>query len=137
MDLKKISKEELEFMSYTDIAYEKLKGSKKGFKTMDLFKEICSLLNIDEDEMQEKITDFFSSMTTDKRFILLENGKWDLKENHAVKLILDEIEEEIEETEEIEEMEEESLDDYDSSNDIDEEDTDDLVIVDENELEEE
>ena len=144
MSIRKMSLEELELMSYTDIAYEILKEDKKKYNTPNLFKEVCKLLELSEDEMMEKIGDFFTALTTDGRFILLNSTNWDLKENHVVKVVVDEgDEEEIETDEEDEEEtedEEDIEDDYsdeavDDSKD-DEEDMKDLTIVDEEDIEE-
>jgi len=147
MKLNKMTKEELELLSYTKIAKMYLEENKKTMNTADLFREICNLLELSEAEYQDKIADFFESLTTSKDFILLNDGNWDLKSNHKVKIDMDEIyeekDDEIEEYESLEnldsdeELEEES-DDYDA---IDEDDFDDelsdLSIVSEEELEEE
>ena len=147
MKLKQMTKEELELLSYTKIAKMYLEENKKTMNTADLFREICNLLELSEAEYQDKIADFFESLTTSKDFILLNDGNWDLKSNHKVKIDMDEIyeekDDEIEEYESLEnldsdeELEEES-DDYDA---IDEDDFDDelsdLSIVSEEELEEE
>ena len=147
MKLSKMTKEELELLSYTKIAKMYLEENKKTMNTADLFREICNLLELSEAEYQDKIADFFESLTTSKDFILLNDGNWDLKSNHKVKIDMDEIyeekDDEIEEYESLEnldsdeELEEES-DDYDA---IDEDDFDDelsdLSIVSEEELEEE
>ena len=46
------------------------------------------------EEYSEKIGDFYTSLTTDKRFILLDTAEWDLKDKHKVEIILDEDDEE-------------------------------------------
>ena len=147
MELKKMSKEEIELMSYTDITYLLLKENKKSMNTANLFKKICELLELTEEEYSTKIGDYYTSLTIDKRFYLLENAAWDLAEKHKVELQLDdeeieeteEIEEENEETEEQEETEEDidSLDSLDDEIDDVDDDTLDLSIVTEEELEEE
>lgn len=143
MDIKKMSLEELEQLSYADIAYEILKESKKPKNTPKLFGEVCKLLKIDEDQMMEMIGDFYTSLTTDKRFILLESAKWDLRESHSVKMIIedddeDQAEEEEEESTEVPEDDEvvdETPEDYDETDeDLDE--LDDLVVVTEEEMDE-
>ncbi len=85
-------------------------------------------------------------MTTDKRFLLLEDGTWDLRSRHnsskVVKVNLeDEEEDDIEETV-LEESEEEDTnydsrvsDDDDDTFDDTEDDLKDLVVLDEDELE--
>ena len=146
MELNKIPKSELELLSYTEIAKMYLKESKSTKNTADLFKEICKLLELSDNEYVDKIADFFESLTTSKEFILLEDGPWDLKSNHKVKVVIEDIEDEIDE-EEIEENEE-VLDDMETEDEIDivdddsyidddsDDDLADLTIVDDEELEE-
>ena len=73
--LKNMKKEELELLSYTKIAELYLKENKKTMNTADLFKEICKFLGLSEVDYQEKIADFFQSLTTSKDFIFLVNKK--------------------------------------------------------------
>ena len=61
-----------------------LKENKKPMNTADLFKEVCKLLELSDEEYQERIGDFFESLTTSKEFILLNDGNWDLRANHSV-----------------------------------------------------
>jgi DNA-directed RNA polymerase delta subunit len=122
MKLKDLSIEDLEVMSHKDIAYYCIKESKKSIKINILFKNICDLLGNDEDFYKDKIADFYTSLTLDKRFVLLEDATWDLREHHSVAIevendeneeceeVEEEVEEEIEEAEEIEEEPEEDND---------------------------
>lgn len=142
MKLNKISKSDLELLPYTEIARMYLQESKKTMNTANLFKEICNLLELSENEYVDKIADFFESLTTSKEFILLEDGTWDLKSNHKVKVVIEEIEDE-EETHDLEQEEELNEDEIDIVNHDDsylEDDTDDdladLTIIDDEELEE-
>ena len=139
MSIRKIPLEELELLSYMDIAYEIIKEDKKQMTTPELLGEVCKLLELSMDDIMDVIGEFYMNLTTDRRFILLD-GKWDLREFHSVKPVMDEEDEEEEEEEEdnSEELETED-DDFKSENDDeDEDDVDDLgnlVIVDEDELE--
>ena len=140
--MKKLSKEELELLSNKDITNLLLEEKGKQ-KTADLFKKIIKMLELPESTFDEKIGDYYTSLTTDKRFILLEDGKWDLRSRHTSdKLIKVDDEDDEDEEEEIE-VEEEEQDDYDSvENDEDElddeeDDLKDLVILDEDEMESE
>lgn len=147
--LSKMSKEEIELLSYTKIAEMYLKENKKTMNTAELFKEVCKLLELDEREYEEKIADFFESLTTSKEFILLSDGNWDLRANHSVKIdmedIYDETDTEEELPEEDSEMSEEDNyedDSYekdidDDMDDIEDDDFGDLSIVDEEELDSE
>lgn len=140
MNIRQMPLEELELLSYTDIAYELLKLDKKPKTTRDLFKEVCDLLQISEDNMLEMIGDFYTTLTTDKRFILLDSAEWDLKEAHCVKTIIDDDEDDEEgEEEEPEEEEDEAVsNDEEDFDDIDDDidDLEDLVVVTEEEMDE-
>jgi DNA-directed RNA polymerase subunit delta len=148
MELKKMSREEIELMSYTDLTYLLLKENKKAMNTADLFKKIGELLELSDDDFESKIGDYYTSLTIDKRFYMLDGGLWDLTEKHKVELQLDDDEEDIseeevesedEDTEESEESEEDldSIDNIDDDLDDDiDDDTLDLSIVTEDELEE-
>lgn len=137
MKLTDISKEELETMNYDDIAYIILNENKKAEKINVLFKSVCDALNLSEAEYEAKIADFFELLTTDKRFIMLEDGSWDLRELHNPEVIIDDEDDEetiidVEET--INEADEEEETDifYDADNDDDlpDDDLEDLVVID-------
>ena len=95
MKINKITKEELELMSYDDIAFEILKEVNKQMKINDLFHKVCEILKLSEKQFEDQIADFFEMLTTDKRFTMLENGFWDLKEKHSEKVIIDEDDDEV------------------------------------------
>lgn len=140
MNLSEMSKEELELLSYTDLTYKLLKETKKTMNTANLFKEICNLLEYTESEFADKIGDYYTSLTLDKRFVLLDNNEWDIRDNHSIKIELDEEDEDdvedLEEENEEEPIEEENEELYDDDAEIidDDDDIDDLAILDEEEL---
>ena len=148
MKLAKMKKEELELLSHKDITYYILEEEGK-MNTADLFKKVVMLLELPNKTFEEKIGDYHTLLTTDKRFILLEDGCWDLRSRHTSDKIVKvtEDEDEDDEDEEIKEdtiiIDEDEEDNYDSG-DTDEdddyadtnEDLKDLVVVDEDELEE-
>ena len=84
----KIKKDELELLSNKDIAALILEDRNKTFNTADLFKKIIKLLELPESVFEAKIADFYTALSTDKRFILLDNGKWDLRSNHTSDKVL-------------------------------------------------
>lgn len=141
MKLKDMQIEELELMSYTDLTYMILKENNKTMTTPMIFKEICTLLDYSDDEYASKIGDYYTSLTLDKRFILLPNNEWDIRDHHSVELVVDDEESDDvdsleEETEELEEEElEEDIDEV-IDDDLDNSDMDDLVIVTDDELDE-
>lgn len=144
MDIKKMPKEELELLSNKDITFYLLENSKKSINTADLFHEIIKLLGLPKSDFDKKIGDYYTALATDKRFILLEDGTWDLRSRHTsdkvVKVDINEDEEDEDEEEPkeeiVEEIEEDNYDDKDDSEyDNSEDDLKDLVIIDEDELE--
>ncbi len=141
--LSEMNRENLELLSYTKIAEMYLKEHKKTMNTADLFREICKLLGLSDEEYQEKIGDFFESLTTSKDFILLNDGNWDLRANHSVKIDIDDIyeeteadDEEVSDDEELSEEDNYEDEDYDDvqDDDIIDDDYSDLTIVDDEEL---
>ena len=131
MKLNELTKEELKTLSYTDLTNIVLEESRKPMSTPVIFKKICDLLDYNENDYVDKIGDYYTSLTLDKRFVLLDSHEWDLRERHAVLLdVDDEEDEEIESEEETEEdtLEETEVDDIDA--DIDDDDLDDMSIVD-------
>ena len=144
MKINEMSKEELEVLSYADLTELILKDNKKSMNTPSIFKKICELLELTEEDYTNQIGDYYTSLTTDKRFLLLENAEWDLKDRHKVKIDLDELDEEDafdEETEDGEDEEEtfdedESIEITDDEVDLDD-DMEDLTIVEDDDLEEE
>ncbi len=141
MKLKDMNLTELKTMSFADIAYAILKEDKKKYNTAKLFKKVCDLLELSDSDYESMIGDFYTSLTTDCRFIILDTAEWDLKDKHIVKETVDEdddeesVEEEIlddeedvseEEIDEIDELDEEIDDDIDD-------DMEDLSIIEEDE----
>lgn len=141
MKFKTISKEELETLPFDDIAYIILKEKGKKMKIQDIFKIICDTLNLGEAAYENQISDFFALLATEKRFIQLEKGYWDLRENHtaeiSIKAIEDELDDDvvIEDEKDDDEEEDENENYYDEIDTIDddkeEDDLKDLVIVEE------
>ena len=140
MNLKDFTKEELETMSYDDIAYHLLNEKKSKIKIIDLFNEVGKLIGLSSAVIEEKIGDFFEMLTLDKRFIMLDDGSWDLRVRHAQKIVIEDDEEdiaadELEENEEEENTEDDIFYDEDDTDDSDD-DLKDLVVIDEDDSDE-
>ena len=142
--MENIKKEDIVNLSYKDITNIILEKSKTGLNTLDLFTKIVELLELPKSTIDTKIADYYTSLTTDKRFLLVD-GLWDLRSRHTSDKVLVMPEEESYEDEEnfdeIDEMddeiEEESYeDDIDDDTTYDDEDDglSDLVVLDEDEI---
>lgn len=147
MSLSSMKQEELELLTYTDLTELILKENKGSMNTANIFKKISELLSLTEEEYASKIGDFYTSLTTDKRFIFLEDSaEWDLRNRHTAQIVVtdddDEDEESLDEEESEEEIEEENIeediDSVDSTDDDldDDDDIGDLSIITDEELEE-
>lgn len=143
---KELKREDIENLSYKDIAFLILEREKNGINTLDLFTKIVNLLELPETTIENKIADFYTTMATDKRFIMV-SGVWDLRKRHTSdKVIVDDTEddEEVEETrDDMETIEDEYGDEYTDDRDMDsdfddtdEDDLADLVVLDEDDLNE-
>ena len=140
--LRNMKLEELEILSYADLTELILKEENKTFTTPQLFKKICDLLGYNDDEYTNKIGDYYTSLSTDKRFVFLDNNEWDLREKTPVAIVMDEDDDEEvldEDNEEDESIEDEYEDDIDVAIDDDELDEDDdldnLAVLSDEELE--
>ena len=145
MSIEKMSKEDLELLSNKEITYIILEESKKSINTADLFKKIVKLLELPDSYFDTKIADYYTALATDKRFVLLNDGTWDLKNRYKSDEIKkhteeDEYDEEDDQDDEKElvedDIEEDNYDDQDTEYDEDaNEELKDLVVIDEDELE--
>ena len=148
MSIKNMKKEELELLSHKDLTHMLLEEN-GSMNTAELFKTITDLLELPKSVFETKIGDYYMALSTDKRFILLDDGNWDLSNKHTSdklkKNVEDEDEAELDEEaepvkdEDIDEPDDEE-DDYESGSDDDkyddsDDDLKDLVIIDEDELE--
>ena len=136
MKFKTVTKEELELMPFDDIAYVILKEKGKKMKINEIFKIICDTLELGDAAFENQIADFFTLLATEKRFIQLEKGYWDLRENHTAEIRIKDIEEELSEEEMMEDdYDQEDDEEYNETKDIDDDDAEDdlkdLVVVDE------
>ena len=146
MSLSKMKKEDLELLSNKDITNLILEENKEPLNTAELFKKIIKLLELPDSVFESKIGDYYTALSTDKRFILLDDGTWDLRSRHTsdkVVKVTDEEDEEDEETdadsEQLDQEDDLGEDDYDDTDEEYDEDTNeelkDLVVIDEDELE--
>ncbi len=144
MSIKEMKKEDLELLSHKDITNMILE-EKGPMNTAELFKIITESLELPKSVFENKIGDYYTTLTTDKRFLILDDGKWDLRNKYTSDKIIipvdeeEDLEEEIDLKEDSEdEVEDEDFDSVASDEeefDDDDDDLKDLVVLDEDELE--
>lgn len=141
MSIKNLTNEDIDTLSYDELANLILQENKKQMKIIDIFKKICELKNMTEKDFEDKIADFYDLISTNKEFLVLEKGFCDLRKNHTPDVIIEdedeldseEIDEEIIDEDDISDDEEDIF--YDNSSNEDDVDTDDelsdFMVVDE------
>ena len=139
--MKSLKKEDIQDLSFKDITYLILEKEKKSMNTLELFTEIVKLLELSNDIIDKKIGDYYTALTTDKRFLLVD-GMWDLRTRHTSDKLLSSVDEEDEEDvfdneenyddedEEEVNFDEDVVDDETPYDDEEDDDLADLVIVD-------
>ena len=70
-------------MSYnqtmTDVAYNCLARRKKEVDFIKLWGEVAKIMNIPEEKLRRKKSQFYSELMLDTRFASLEHNRWDLR----------------------------------------------------------
>lgn len=135
MKLKQMPLEEIRILPYTDLTYMILKENKKPMTTPEIFKEISNLLGYSEEDYANKIGDYYTSISLDKRFLMLDSGEWDVRDHHSIDL---NVEEEVSDDESIDDIiEEDTMEDETSEEELDDVETpieDDDIMDDDTDL---
>lgn len=94
--------------SMVEVAYELMQKKQGAQKFVKFYEEVAAILAMSEEEAEQNISKFYTKLTLDERFVLLEDNTWDLRERQSfdkVHIDMNDIYSEIEEEEK--EMEEE------------------------------
>ena len=105
--------------SMVEVGYELLLKKQSPQKFSKLWSETSEILGLDASEIENYISDFYTNLTLDERFVLLEDNTWDLRERQSfdkvhidMNDIYSEIDEEEKELKEDEEVEDEEYNEY-------------------------
>ena len=93
--------------SMCNVAYEVLKEVNEKVAFNALWEVVCQRLGIEGEEKNNLISNFYTQLTLDGRFMFLDENYWDLRVNHT--------------------YDEFSEDSYDSYSDEEDEDVEDLI----------
>ena len=88
--------------SMVEVAYELLSKKQGSQKFNKFWNEVSGLLSMSEEEREQNISKFYTKLTLDERFVLLEDNMWDLRERQSfdkVHIDMNDIYSEIEEEE--------------------------------------
>ena len=68
--------------SMVEVAYEILKKEKKEIAFAKFWDKVSKELKMDKETKEEYISRFYTDLSFDERFVLLEDNHWDLRANH-------------------------------------------------------
>ena len=102
--------------SMVEVAYELLSKKQGPQKFNKFWIEVSDVLSFTSEERERLISSFYTKLTLDERFVLLEDNMWDLRERQSfdkVHIDMNEIYSEIEDEEKEMEIEKEEDSAYD------------------------
>lgn len=138
MGIAHYSQEQLQEMSFIEIAFEFLKDSKQPVAFNELMNEMAAALKLSDEAVRAKIAQFYTDLNIDGRFLALGENRWGLRTWYPVdtveeevvttvkpkkkkaKKVLDEDESDLGDLDELEDdLEYDDLDDYEDDDDTD------------------
>lgn len=138
MSVDKFTKEELNEMSLIEIAYELLNGAKTPYSFNEIVKEVSRLVDLSEDQINDRLAQFYTDINIDGRFLSLGDNRWGLRTWYPV----DKSEEDVvtvtkPKKKKAKKATEDDFDDYDDSVEEDYEEFDDDDLEDDDDVEDE
>lgn len=91
MSLGRFSKEEIKELSMIDVAYEVLLEKKEPVSFQEIIAEVTAALELSEDEVMEKVSQFYTELNIDGRYLCLGDNKWGLRSWYPYEQSEDEI----------------------------------------------
>ncbi|MEH7234683.1 DNA-directed RNA polymerase subunit delta [Bacillus sp. JJ1562] len=79
MSLDQYSPEQIKEMSMLEVAYEIFLGRKDAITFNELVDEIAKVLKLSEEELRAKVSQFYTDINIDGRFITLGDNRWGLR----------------------------------------------------------
>lgn len=86
-----LSKEELQEMSFVEIAFHLLNEKRDSISFFDLLDEIAAALELSDEEKEARMAQFYTDLNIDGRFIALEGNRWGLREWFPIDQVDDEV----------------------------------------------
>ena len=74
-------------LSMADVAFEILSERKKSMHFSDLWKGVCSRMDFKDSSPNNKMSQFFTNLTLDNRFALINNN-WDIRSRHKLEEVI-------------------------------------------------
>ena len=111
--------------SMVEVGYELLVKKQGPQKFNKFWGEVSEVLGLEENEADTYISDFYTNLSLDERFVLLEDNTWDLRDRQSfdkvhidMNDIYSEIDEEEKELKDGEEEDDSYTDEYDEGEEV-------------------
>lgn len=69
--------------SMVNVAFDVLTENKRMMNFLELFKEVCKRLEFNDEQASDRISNFYTNLTLDGRFVNLGDNEWDLRSNQT------------------------------------------------------
>ena len=69
--------------SMVNVAFDVLTENKRMMNFLELFKEVCKRLEFNDEQACDRISNFYTNLTLDGRFVNLGDNEWDLRSNQT------------------------------------------------------
>jgi DNA-directed RNA polymerase subunit delta len=83
-NLLNLEPEQIKEMAMVDLAFRFLSETKKTYTFQELYRELCQLKGLTEDEMKSLIAQIYTEINLDGRFLCLGDNQWGLKRWYLV-----------------------------------------------------
>ena len=111
--------------SMVEVGYELLVKKQGPQKFNKFWGEVSEVLGLEESEAETYVSDFYTNLSLDERFVLLEDNTWDLRDRQSfdkvhidMNDIYSEIDEEEKELKDGEEEDDSYTDEYDEGEEV-------------------
>ena len=69
--------------SMVNVAFDVLTENKRMMNFLELFKDVCKRLEFNDEQACDRISNFYTNLTLDGRFVNLGDNEWDLRSNQT------------------------------------------------------
>lgn len=90
MSLNQYSTEQIKQLSMIELAYESMATNKQPIAFKDLVQEVSRLLELTEEQVRERLSQFYTDLNIDGRFLTLGENRWGLRSWYPYDQIEDE-----------------------------------------------
>lgn len=128
MNLNQMAKEDLKEMSLIELTHAILGERKEAISFQDLIKEIAKLQDLTQEQLQQKLPQFYTDLNVDGRFSIPGEQMWGLKDWYPIDQVEDEMVNPVKPKKKKAKKADEEFDDLEDDLDLDDFENDDLEV---------